>query len=108
MATSRSQGQLAGVLVVVAVIIALVFRKKASKDSGRSLPNTAAVSDAARHARSSTSSTISKATGAAHGLITEASDFLSSTDIDLSLDRLTQALEDVRSALGKAVSRSGS
>jgi hypothetical protein len=108
MATSRSQGQLAGVLVVVAVIIALVFRKKSSKDTRLSLPGTEAVTDAARHARSSTSSTIGKATGAAHGLISEASDFLSNADIDLSLDRLSQALEDVRSVLGKAVSRAGS
>jgi hypothetical protein len=108
MSSSRTQGQLAGVLVVVAVIIALVFRKKAGQDTGLSLPTTEAVSDAARQARSYTSSTIGKATGAAHGLISEASDFLSHTDIDLSLDRLTQALEDVRSVVGKAVSRSSS
>lgn len=106
METTRSQGQLAGVAVLVAVLLALVLRRRHRRDAPAA--TTAAttakdakdtVLDAARQARTTSASTIGRAGEVAHGLLGEASGLLGQADVGEAIDKLARALDDARGAL---------
>jgi len=99
MGTTRSQGQLAGVVVLVTVLLALVLRRRHRDEVHATVPGKGGVVDAAQKARSVSASTLGRAGEVAHGLRGEASGLLGNADVGDTIDRLSQALDDARGAL---------
>jgi len=102
METTRSQGQLAGAIVLVAVLLTLVLRRRRRRHApaaGAAMDAKDTVLDAARQARSSSASAIGRAGEVAHGLLGEATGLLGQADVGEAIDKLAQALDDARGAL---------
>jgi hypothetical protein len=99
MGTTRSQGQLAGVVVLVTVLLALVLRRRHRDEVHATVLGKDAVVVAAQKARSVSASTLGRAGEVAHGLLGEASGLLGNADVGDTIDRLSQALDDARGAL---------
>lgn len=106
MATKQKQGQLAGVVAVIALLLTLVVKKKRSGGAG-ALPGTAAMTETAKQAGAATASTMGRAGELAQNFIGEASSRLGEADVEKSIEMLQHALEDVRGALSKVMPGSG-
>jgi hypothetical protein len=99
MGTTRSQGQLAGVVVLVTVLLALVLRRRHRDEAHATVPGRDAVVDAAQKARSASASTLGRAGEVAHSLLGEATGLLGNADVGDTIDKLQQAIDDARGAL---------
>jgi hypothetical protein len=99
MTSRRTQGQLAGALVLLAVLLAVVLGRRRRAGTPAAVPAKDAVLGAARHARDTSVSTLGKAGGVAQGLLGEASELLGAADAGETLEKLQQALDDARGAL---------